>query len=249
MEGIVKNRVADGTIYQRRFVKDGTTGDSYALQASAATDKLIGVAVPPYNTATATSVASGSRIDIQMTGIAEVELGGTVVRGSLVTADSNGKAVALSAPGQRIGGIAMASGVSGDIIDLLIIHGVPGQQAGAPAGVTFVIGAENTNAINVGLQLNDMLGTALAVRGSVVAYLSDDANGDSIAGTAPDGGWAIGTDGLLIPMVANKAATLVSEADGDIDITITESAAATWYLVVVLPDGRLVVSEAITFAA
>lgn len=120
---------------------------------------------------------------------------------------------------------------------------------GAPLAATLTPGAEAVNVINVAIQLQDGNAADLAVRGSVMAYLSNDANGDSIATTAPDGGWAIGTDGLLIPVVANKAAILVSEADGDIDISITESGAATWYLILVLPNGKLVASTAITFAA
>lgn len=117
----------------------------------------------------------------------------------------------------------------------------------APFDVDFTIGTEAANAINVALQLNDAAGVALATRAAVLAYLSDDANGDSIAGTAPDGNVAIGTDGVLIPVVADKAFWLVSEADGDIDLDIGESGADTWYLVVVLPNGKLVVSSAITF--
>lgn len=119
------------------------------------------------------------------------------------------------------------------------------ERFGTPS---FVIGADAGTTINVGIQLKDSAGVDLAVRGSVLAYLSNDANGDSIATTAPSGGWAIGTDGVLIPLVAGKAAQLVSESDGDIDVTITEAGAATWYLVLVMPDGRLVVSTAITFS-
>lgn len=118
------------------------------------------------------------------------------------------------------------------------------EAMGTPA---FVIGAEAGDVINVGIQLKDAAGADLAVRGSVFAYLSDDANGDSLAGTAPDT-VAIGTDGLAIPLVAGKAFQLVSEADGDIDIDITEDGADTWYLILVMPDGRRVASGAITFA-
>ena len=118
----------------------------------------------------------------------------------------------------------------------------------APLDVDFVIGSEAGNVINVALQLNDADGTALATRAAVLAYLSDDANGDSLAATAPDGGVAIGTDGVAIPIVAGKAFLLISEADGDIDLDITETGAATWYLVIVLPNGKLVSSGAITFA-
>ncbi|MEX2126961.1 MAG: hypothetical protein WD871_01790 [Xanthobacteraceae bacterium] len=119
------------------------------------------------------------------------------------------------------------------------------EKMGTPA---FVIAAEAGNVINVAIQLKDSLAGDLAVRGSVFAYLSDDANGDSIAATAPDGGIAIGTDGLAIPLVADKAFQLVSEADGDIDVDITEAGADTWFLILVMPDGRLVPSGAITFA-
>lgn len=128
---------------------------------------------------------------------------------------------------------------------------------GAPREAVITVGAEDANVINVAIQLNDGYDNAAAVRGSVMAYLSDDSNGDDLAATAPDGGWAIGTDGVLIPLasddgsviVPNKTAQLVSEADGDIDIDITHAAGAkTVYLVLVMPDGRLVVSGAITFA-
>lgn len=114
---------------------------------------------------------------------------------------------------------------------------------------SFTIGTESADAITVSIQLKDAAGADLAVRGSVFAYLSDDANGDSITGTAPSGGVAVGTDGLAIPVVAGKAWQLVSEADGDIDLVITEAGADTWRLVLVVPDGRLAVSGAITFAA
>lgn len=118
----------------------------------------------------------------------------------------------------------------------------------APLAVVYVIGSEAANVINVGIQLNDADGVALATRGTVFAYLSDDANGDSITATAPDGGVAIGTDGVAIPVVANKAFQLVSETDGDIDIDITDTGTPTFYLIVVLPTGLLSASGAITFA-
>ena len=117
-----------------------------------------------------------------------------------------------------------------------------------PNDVTITVGTEATNVINVAIQTEDVGDQDLAARGGFFAYLSDDANGDSIAATAPDGGWAIGTDGLLIPVVADKAAFFVCESDGDIDIDITESGADTWYLACVMPRGNIVMSGAITFA-
>lgn len=118
------------------------------------------------------------------------------------------------------------------------------------AGATITVGAETGgNTINVSIQLLNGVGGERSERTAVLAYLSDDANGDSIAGTAPSGGVAIGTDGLAIPLVADKAFLLVSEADGDIDLDIVEAAGDTWYLILVNPNGDLLASGAITFAA
>jgi hypothetical protein len=118
-----------------------------------------------------------------------------------------------------------------------------------PLGATISVAAEDTDVVAVTIQLTDANGNDLGARGSVFAYLSDDANGDSVAGTAPDGGVAIGTDGLAIPLVAGKAFQLVSEADGDIDLEVTESGADTWYLIVVTAAGQLIASDALTFTA
>lgn len=112
---------------------------------------------------------------------------------------------------------------------------------------TIAVGAEITNAIAVTIQLKDKKnGSDITARASVLAYFSNDANGDSVATTAPTS-VAIGTDGLAIPLVAGKCFLLTSEADGDIDLAIGEAGAATWYLVLVMPHGELVVSGAITF--
>ena len=121
-------------------------------------------------------------------------------------------------------------------------------HSGVCNNASFVIGSEASNVINVGIQLKDGADD-IAQRASIRAYLSEDANGDSVIGTAPTS-VAIGTDGLAIPLVAGKCWLLTSESDGDIDINITlSSGAATYYLVLVMPDGSLVVSGAITFAA
>lgn len=117
-------------------------------------------------------------------------------------------------------------------------------------GAKFEVGEENTNAINVAVQLVDREnGNEIAERVAVPWYLSADAHGDAIAAAAPSGGIAIGTDGLLLEWTANLSGMAISEADGDLDVTLTETAAKTFYLVLVMPDGQLAVSSAIAFAA
>jgi hypothetical protein len=78
----------------------------------------------------------------------------------------------------------------------------PWLAPGTVGGATFVIGAEGAvtaNTRNVAIQLQDSNGVDLAVRGIVQAYLSNDANGDTLATNNPTGGVVIGTDGVLIP--------------------------------------------------
>ncbi len=125
-----------------------------------------------------------------------------------------------------------------------------GAKASPVAGATFTIGAEAADAINVAIQLTDANGADLAVAATVLIFLSSNSTGLDLTATGPSTSVAIGTDGaFLVTHVTKKIFTVQSEADGDIDITLTETGAATWYMVVVLPNGLQVVSDAITFAA
>lgn len=256
---MIKSKRAGAAVNPRRFVMMDTLS-TLVIQAAAVTSKIFGVSG-------ILSVASGGVVDVSLVGeIAEIECGDTVTFGDLLTSDSVGRAIELSSTilassSARSGGMALESGVVGDIIHILVypqlvsaFDGVTATVdeidavASMPVAATMVVGAEGTNAINVTIQLEDANGDDCATRRTIYAYLSDDANGDSIAGTAPDGGVAIGTDGLADPVTADKSFMLTSEADGDIDITITESSVDTWYLVLVMPHGARVISDAITFA-
>lgn len=87
--------------------------------------------------------ASGHAITVQYGGVAEALLGGTVTMGDRVTGDANAKTVKLSAIGQYVIGIALASGVDGDIIPVLVTHQgkAPGwKHVGSFLAATFANG-------------------------------------------------------------------------------------------------------------
>lgn len=115
-ELIIKNFIADGIINPYRIVKHNNS-DNDVVQASAETDYLLGVADE-------VGASSNTRADIIMSGIAQVEYGGTVTRGEELTSDANGKAISLNAlpkgANYRSIGRALVSGVSGDIGSVLI---------------------------------------------------------------------------------------------------------------------------------
>lgn len=71
----------------------------------------------------------GDMVDVTLSGLGDVQLGGTVTAGAYLTSDANGKAVAATTAGQRIVGQAHAPGVADDIIPYLC---APGTLAVAP---------------------------------------------------------------------------------------------------------------------
>jgi hypothetical protein len=120
-QGLTKTYNAGGTVNPSRFVK--LNDDETVVQSAAAADLTIGVS--DYNP-NATAAVSGERVDVVMEGIVTVTYGGTVTRGQIVMADSQGRAVnATAAAGTNIRGcgIALISGVSGDLGAVLLSPG------------------------------------------------------------------------------------------------------------------------------
>lgn len=116
--GLTKSYSAGGAISPNRIVKFGSN-DYEVVQGAAAADALIGVT-------TEIDASSGERVDVIHAGIADVKLGGTVTRGGLVTSDASGQGVAAApaaGTNNRVIGTALVSGVSGDVIPVLIAPG------------------------------------------------------------------------------------------------------------------------------
>ncbi len=114
------NYVADAAIPINRLVKFGT-GDRNVALAAAATDFILG----PVNE---TAIAIGERADVVRVGIAWVEAGAAIPRGSPITADAVGRAV-VAAPGvgvnNRIIGFAdETAAAAGDVIRFMIEPGL-----------------------------------------------------------------------------------------------------------------------------
>ncbi len=116
LEKSVKCTAALATAYL--IAKFGADDDTLS-QATASTEELVGVFQH-------TTSAASDEVRVMLDGISRVVLGGTVTRGNHLTADSNGKAVA-AAPGAGVNayviGQALASGVAGDIIPVLLKQG------------------------------------------------------------------------------------------------------------------------------
>lgn len=111
----VKAYTAGGAINANSIVKYGAS-DYAVLQSGAVSDHNMGIT-------TEVATVSGDRVDVVLGGIADLKLGGTVTRGDRITSDASGNGVtAAPAAGTNnwIVGIAVISGVSGDLIPVFV---------------------------------------------------------------------------------------------------------------------------------
>lgn len=116
-----------------------------------------------------------------------------------------------------------------------------------PVDADITVGAESANVINVAIQLKDYLGNDIAAPACIYAYCCTDANGTSKETTTVSTETAIGTDGDLEIELAKTSYMLISEADGDIDLDFTDTGTNDFYFALVMPTGKIVVSDNIVF--
>lgn len=110
-EGLAKTFIAGAAIAPRRIVKFGAD-DRTVLPSAAAADLGIGVSD------SLGEDTIGQPVDIIIDGIANIDYGGTIVRGQKLISDAAGKAIAATAAAGanvQVIGFAMLSGVAGDI--------------------------------------------------------------------------------------------------------------------------------------
>ena len=113
---------------------------------------------------------------------------------------------------------------------------------------TIVVGDEATNVRAITIMLKDIDGNAINYRELVDIVMLLDANGSDFVATGGSTGIAIGASGKLLTIVAKKHFKAISTAAGVIALTWTDTGTEAAYLGVRLPNGRLVISDALTNA-
>jgi len=143
---------------------------------------------------------------------------------------------------KSIEGRQMGIGVTNELISNDIQISRPCVDA------TITVGAEITNARAITIQLLDANGKDIdhVEEVELVLFLTADKLAYVVTGGST--GIAIGTDGALCTIVAKKVFRATSEIDGDIDLTWTDTGTEAAYLGVKLPNGRYVMSDALTNA-
>ena len=147
------------------------------------------------------------------------------------------------------------SGMPNGLYDVLTelqteITAIKADWANVVCDAVITPGAAHTDTIAATIQLKDYLGADMAVSNSVIAYLSSDAAGLNKATAAPTTDLDNGTDGEVEILLASHVYLLTSEVDGDIDVTLGYTTGAhDFFLVVILPNGKRIVSTKFEFTA
>lgn len=116
------------------------------------------------------------------------------------------------------------------------------------ADATITVGAEVGDARAITIQLKDANGNDLDTVEEVEIGMFLTADRLAYVVTGGSTGIAIGTDGALLALVAKKRFVATCEADGDIDLTWTDTGTEAAFLGIKLPTGRWVMSSALTNA-
>jgi hypothetical protein len=119
---------------------------------------------------------------------------------------------------------------------------------GIVGDASIVVGAEAGDARAITIQLKKANGDDVDSVQMILAAVFLNAAATAFVVTGGSTGIAIGTDGTLLALVAKKVFLLTCEADGDIDLTWTDTGTEAAYLGLWLPNGKLVMSAALTNA-
>ena len=128
----------------------------------------------------------------------------------------------------------------------LISEGIQITQPCVDASIT--VGDESSNARAIAIQLKDSRGEDIDYVETVEIIMFLNATQLAFVATGGSTGIAIGTDGALLTVIAKKLFLATSEADGDIDLSWTDTGTEVAFLGVRLPSGRIVMSSALTNA-
>lgn len=109
---LVKSFEAEGAIPGNRIVTLGTAANT-VTQASAVSETLVGVT---HNT----DAEAGGMADVVMAGTPMVKAGAAITKGTYVTTDASGQAIAVSVASDRTIGIALEAASTGDLIPVLL---------------------------------------------------------------------------------------------------------------------------------
>lgn len=117
--GVLK-ATADLSAKQYTFVRMDTANNDQVVSCTDEADNVLGVV---QNTP-----ALGEAVQLRVVGITKIKLGGTVTRGDRVGPSATGTGISIATGVGQAAGIALQSGVIGDIISMLLVPEAEGYK-------------------------------------------------------------------------------------------------------------------------
>ncbi len=117
---ILEKSVLAGSAITAFTIAQYGANDNTMIPGAAAADFLVGVFQH--------GALSGAEVRVMLVGVSRLKIGGTVTRGDIITTDASGQGVAaapIAGTNNRIIGVALASGVTGDIIPVFLAQSRP----------------------------------------------------------------------------------------------------------------------------
>lgn len=124
----------------------------------------------------------------------------------------------------------------------------PEVGASDAVDATIVVGAEAGDARAITITLKDAAGNAIDYVEQFEIILFLNAGATAFVVTGGSTGIAIGASGAILPLVAKKVWKAISTIAGVLALTWTDTGTEAAFLGVRLPNGKLVMSTALTNA-
>lgn len=125
---------------------------------------------------------------------------------------------------------------------------MPRAVSSIVSDATITVGDESANARAITIQLKNGWGRNINFSAEVELAVLLDADGADYAATGGSTGIAIGASGKLQQIIAKKRFKARSDDSGVIALTWTDTGTEAAYLGVILPNGKQVISDALTNA-
>lgn len=236
----------------------GFSSTSGNVRPLVAGDQFAGFAVEKIDNSS--GAAGDKNIRLRRRGYVKLTVSGAAVgdEGQGVYASDDDTFTATSeAANSRVGTIERidSSGVAIVKIETADLEKQEAGGNGVPATATFALDAEASNEITATVTVKDANGNALGEGQRLYAVLCSDSSGLVIEPHSATLTIAAGAVGAVELKAAANALGhsgfwIVTSAAGVVEVSITQTSGAdTFYLAVQMPNGRQVVSSAITFAA
>lgn len=172
------------------------------------------------------------------------QINGNVTAGKVFVKDANGEALCTIEDLNNLGVPTVVLDITGGVAAEDLVAALADALPTATANVS----AEATNVVTVTIQIKDAQGNNLAEKCVVDFWLSDTAGGAKTADTFTGAGVAATTGVIVNEWTADTHCRCITDANGALVLTFTETGANTLYFNLVLANKYIAGSQSMVWS-